>query len=334
MTSLSPKTQATDAAIARTISTLRGDLARVVTGYESVVDDLLIALLARGHILLEGVPGVAKTTLAKTFASASGLTFRRVQFTQDLLPADITGHYFFNQKIQEFELREGPVFANLLLADEVNRAPPKTQSALLESMEERQVTIEGDTRALPDPFMVIATMNPVDVEGVYRLPEAQLDRFMIRTRMTYLTEVDEYRMLEGKLRAKADPPTGVDVDAIHEAQIATTRIHVSDAVLRYLHAITIATRNDKRVLLGASPRAMEQMLAASRALALIRGRDHVLPDDVKNIAPRILNHRLILDVDAEISGLTGDAILDEIARTVPVPKGEHLTAGAAKENHA
>ncbi len=308
--------------IADAIANLRVALARVITGYDDVIDDLLVALLARGHILLEGVPGIAKTTMAKTFATGTGLDFRRIQFTQDVLPADITGHYFFNQKTQEFELREGPVFANLLLADEINRAPPKTQSALLESMEERQATIEGRTRPLMDPFMVIATMNPVDVEGVYRLPEAQLDRFMIRTRMDYLDVESEFLMLQGKLGNPGQIMTALKPSDILAGQQAVSNVHVSEPILRYVHAVALATRSDARVILGASPRAMEQMLAGARALALVRGRTYVLPDDVKAIAPRVLNHRLILDVDAEVQGATGDLVLRDIVNATPVPKGE------------
>ncbi len=310
--------------ISRHLARVREELGRVVVGYQDAVDELLVALLARGHILLEGVPGLAKTSLAKAFADTSGLDFHRIQFTQDLLPADVTGHYFFNQKTMEFEIRKGAIFGNLVLADEINRAPPKTQSALLEAMEERQATIEGRTHPLPDPFLLIATMNPVDQDGVYRLPEAQLDRFMVRTRLTYLDPEDEFRMAV----RLAGPPVRagrlLDVGHVLAAQRAAAGIEVGERVLRYIHAITLATRRDERVALGASPRFIGQATAAARALALIRGRSHVIPDDVKHLAPSILAHRLIVDVDAELAGSTADIIVHHILRHVVVPKGEDV----------
>jgi MoxR-like ATPase len=310
----------TPGSIASELARLRAQVGRVVVGYEDVVDDLLIGLLAQGHVLLEGVPGIAKTTLAKTFAQATSLSFRRVQFTQDLLPADITGHWFYNQKTEDFEVRKGAVFSNFLLADEINRAPPKTQSALLEAMEERQVTIEGRTFALERPFLVVATMNPVDVEGVYRLPEAQLDRFIIRTQMGYLPPEAERAMLLSKLSASPPPVSPVDPKVILDAQEALRRVRVGPETLGYLHDVALATRADPAVTLGASPRAMEQMLGAARALALMDERDYVIPDDVKRAAPKVLNHRLILGVDAEIEGKTGRSVVADVLARVEVPK--------------
>ena len=306
--------------VADELARLRAAVGQVVVGYEDVVEDLLVGLLAQGHVLLEGVPGVAKTTLAKTFAHASGLTFRRVQFTQDLLPADITGHWYYNQKSQDFELRKGAVFSNFLLADEINRAPPKTQSALLEVMEERQVTIEGRTEALERPFLVVATMNPIDIEGVYRLPEAQLDRFMVRTEMGYLDPEVERRMLLSKLdRAGGEVPQA-DRKLLLEAQEMTRRVRASPEVVGYLHDVALATREHRAVRLGASPRAMEQMLNAARALAVLDDRDYLIPDDVKRAAPKVLNHRLILDVDAEMEGEKGASVVADVLARVEVPK--------------
>ena len=312
---------ATFAEYGEAVGALREELARVIIGYETAFEDLLIGITARGHILLEGVPGVAKTTLAKTFAAASGLQFRRLQFTQDLLPADVTGHYFYNQRTQEFDLRPGAVFTDLLLADEINRAPPKTQSALLEAMEERQVTIEGRTMQLPAAFMVVATMNPIDVEGVYRLPEAQLDRFIIRTRLNYLDPAREAEMLTTKLGVGAVPVKPVlKPEFFEQAYRLMQKVHVEPDVLTYLHQVCLSTRDDPGVVLGASPRAMEQLLRAVRARAVIEGRAYVIPDDIKALVPRVLNHRLILDVEAELAGRSAEAILADILGRVPVPK--------------
>ncbi len=293
-----------------------------VVGYNEVVTDLLIALLAKGHVLLEGVPGVAKTTLAKAFSRVLGMSFHRVQFTQDLMPMDITGHFVFDQQKRVFELRKGPVFTNLLLADEINRAPPKTQSAMLETMEERQVTIEGQTIPMEKPFMVVATMNPIDSEGVYRLPEAQKDRFMIRTRMHYLSPELEERMLKLKIQGSqvGDDQKRLKLEAMLQGQELAAKIHVGDETLKYLQRVAAKTREHPDVQVGASPRSMVQMLNASRAYALISGRPYVLPDDIRYVAPRILNHRLILRVDAEAKGKTADDVIREVLNAVPAPK--------------
>jgi len=310
--------------LAKNIAFVRGEVAKAVVGYEGIVDDLLICLMSHGHILMEGVPGIAKTTLAKAFSSVMSLQYSRIQFTQDLLPADIIGHYYFNQKESRFDIRKGPVFSELVLADEINRAPPKTQSALLEAMEERQATIEGTTFKLPSDFVVIATINPIEAEGVYSLPEAQLDRFMFKSCMGYLKPEQEVQMLlkksQGKLGmggiAKADPAL------LGRLKDAAAKAYISDVLLRYISEIIQRTRNVKNLVLGASPRAGEQMLYAAKARAVIGGRDHVLPDDIKAIAPKILNHRMILSVDAEVEGADLDAIIVEIMKSVPVPKGE------------
>jgi MoxR-like ATPase len=293
-----------------------------VVGYDEVVTDLLIGMLGQGHVLLEGVPGVAKTTLTKSFSKTLGLSFHRIQFTQDLMPMDITGHFMYNQENKKFELRKGPIFTNFLLADEINRAPPKTQSAMLECMEERQVSIEGKTLPMMRPFIVVATMNPIDSEGVYRLPEAQKDRFMIRTIMHYVAPELEERMIKIKLaRASIDSEEKrLKVESIVEGQEFTFKIHMGDETIRYLQRVAAATRQHPDIRVGASPRSMTQMLRASQAYALISGRPYVLPSDVKYISPKVLGHRLIMKVEAEAKGKTTGEVLKEVLAAVPEPK--------------
>ncbi|MGB0652309.1 MAG: AAA family ATPase [Thermoplasmatota archaeon] len=301
-----------------------------VVGYAHVVTDLLVGLLGGGHVLLEGVPGVSKTTLAKRFAATTGLQFSRVQFTQDLLPADVTGHTVYDQKSGKFQMRKGPVFTQMLLADEINRAPPKTQSALLESMEERQATIEGETFPLPEPFMVVATMNPIEMEGVYQLPEAQLDRFMVRTRMGYLSREQEREMLASKAKRPTPPdPPRLRTKVITEARELVVKVHVEEELLHYIQAIAEATREHPDVELGASPRAMEQMLRGAQALALLHGRTFVIPDDIKAVARKTIPHRLVLNVDATIDSKDPDTVLDAVLADVPVPTGLRPQAVAA-----
>ncbi|MEA3189937.1 MAG: MoxR-like ATPase [Thermoplasmata archaeon] len=297
-----------------------------VVGYDDVVTDLLIGLLGKGHVLLEGVPGTAKTTTAKSFSNTLGLSFKRLQFTQDLMPQDITGYNMLNPVTKKFELRKGPVFTNFLLADEINRAPPKTQSAMLETMEERQVSIEGTTFPMDSPFIVVATMNPVDSEGVYRLPEAQKDRFMIRTIMHYVAPELEERMIKikiagGKLSA-ADGSDGgrLKIDSIREGMKMREKIYMGDETVRYLQRVAAATRNHPDIRVGASPRSMTQMLNASQAYALISGRPFVLPSDVKYITPKVLGHRLIMKVEAEAKGKTTTEIVKEVLAAIPEPK--------------
>jgi len=292
-----------------------------VVGYDEVVTDLMIGLLAVGHVLLEGVPGTAKTTLAKTFSKTLGMSFKRIQFTQDLMPMDIVGHFMYDQTTKKFELRKGPVFTNFLLADEINRAPPKTQSAMLETMEERQVTIEGKTLPMTKPFIVVATMNPIDSEGVYRLPEAQKDRFMIRTKMGYVGAEQEELMLKIKL-ANADFDTGakrLNVATVLEGQELTYKVKMGDETVRYLQRLAAKTREHPDVNVGASPRSMTQMLRASQAYALISGRRNVHPDDVAYITPKVLCHRIILRVDAEAKGKTAEDVVREVINAVPKP---------------
>ena len=275
------------------------EVSKTVVGKADIVKFLLIALITGGHVLLEGVPGVAKTLIAKTFAKSLGLSFRRIQFTPDMLPSDITGTFVYNPRTQDFNFREGPVFANVILADEINRATPKTQSALLEAMQESQVTVEGFTKPLSDTFMVLATQNPVELHGTYPLPEAQIDRFMFRLIIELPEQDEEVAMLKRgdvtsileKVQAVISP---LEIAAIR--QEVTKMVHVEEDLLRYIVSIVSSTRNDRiRVLLGGSPRSSVQLLAASRCLAAFNGRTYVTPDDVKEMAFPVLNHRLILN---------------------------------------
>jgi MoxR-like ATPase len=299
------------AAARERIDLLRQEVMRVYIGPPRVVDLMLTALLAQGHVLLEGVPGVAKTTLVKAFASALGATVRRIQFTPDLLPADITGTYVLSPKDGAFTLRPGPVFANIVLADEINRAPAKTQSALLEAMQERQVTIEGDRFELPNPFMVLATQNPIDLEGTYPLPEAQIDRFLVRVPIGYPTLKDEVAMLR---MHHVEPPRARPVLSAQELvalQGVARRVHVEDDLYEYAVALTVFTRSHARVLLGASPRASLGIIQAAKAAAVVGGRPFVTPDDVRGVASAVLAHRLVLTADAEGDARAREAVVED-----------------------
>jgi len=295
---------------------LKRQVSRVYIGDSSAVDLLTVALLSRGHVLLEGVPGIAKTTLVKAFAVSLGSSIRRVQFTPDLLPADITGTYVLSPRDGTFTLRAGPIFANVLLADEINRAPAKTQSALLEAMQERQVTIEGDRFELPDPFFVLATQNPVDLEGTYPLPEAQIDRFLVRVPMGYPTPRDEVAML--RTHGIAPPPVGVVLNPtdVLQLQSIAARIHVEDDLYEYAVALTGFTRSHPRVVLGASPRATLGLLRAAKSLAVLAGRPFVTPDDLRFLAGPVLAHRLILVPELEGDPKARSAIVDEACAKV------------------
>jgi MoxR-like ATPase len=271
----------------------------------------VVALLARGHVLLEGVPGIAKTTLVKAFAVTLGCSIRRVQFTPDLLPADITGTYVLNPKDGTFSLRAGPIFANVLLADEINRAPAKTQSALLEAMQERQVTIEGDRFELPDPFFVLATQNPIDLEGTYPLPEAQIDRFLVRVPMGYPSERDEVQMLRSHGISAPEPFVVLSGADVLQLQSIAARVHVEDDIYEYAVALANFTRNHPRVVLGASPRASLGLLRAAKSLAVLQGRPFVTPDDVRFVAPSVLGHRLIMIPELEGDLRARNALVEE-----------------------
>ena len=294
------------------------EVGRVYIGDREVVTLILAAMLARGHVLLEGVPGLAKTTLANAVARAVGCDFRRIQFTPDLLPADITGTYVLNQQRHEFELRRGPIFAQVVLADEINRAPAKTQSALLEAMQERQVTIEGETHRLPEPFVVLATQNPVEQEGVYLLPEAQIDRFLIRIRLDYPTPTDELRML--MTHATTAAPVAAVSSLAELLQIASyvDHVHSEERVLAYAVRLVTATREHGRVALGASPRATLGLVRLARAWSLLHGRDYATPDDLRRLLASVLEHRVMVTTDAAIEGATAADIVEEVARRTPI----------------
>jgi MoxR-like ATPase len=301
------------------LTALRTEVGRVIAGPTSTVDLLATALLAQGHVLLEGVPGVAKTTMVKTFAHALGCSSRRIQFTADLLPSDITGTYVLSPRDGTFSFRAGPIFAHVVLADEINRAPAKTQAALLEAMQEKQVTVDGERFVLASPFFVLATQNPIDFEGTYPLPEAQIDRFLIRIRMGYPTAEEELRMLTLHGASMASAPTAASVlspERVFELQSMASRVHVEESLLAYVIAITTATRRDPRVVLGASPRGTLSMIHAAKAYALLRGRAFVTPDDIRELAPAVLAHRIMLSGEHEGTLDARDNIIREVLKKV------------------
>jgi MoxR-like ATPase len=304
------------------LEAVNAEIGKVVIGYGEQVEDFMMCLITQGHILMEGVPGVAKTTLSKAFTTVCGLSYRRIQFTQDLLPADITGHFFYNQKRGEFEVRKGPLFAGFVLADEINRAPPKTQSALLEAMQERQVTIEGTTYELPNPFMVIATLNPIETEGVYPLPEAQVDRFMIKSRMDYLDAESELNLLKIKSGVGEPLRPVLSEEDLAELRHAITMVHMHESVMGYVRDIMRASRDLEQLDLGLSPRGGIHLMYVSKAHALLSSKGYVIPDDVKAVAHKVLDHRLILSPEAELEGQTRAGITEGLLASVPVPKGD------------
>ncbi len=301
------------------------EVGRVLIGQDALVEQVLIGLLARGHVLLEGVPGLGKTLLVKALGQTLGLSFRRIQFTPDLMPSDVTGSSVYNTKISEFNFVPGPIFAQLVLADEVNRAPAKTQSSLLEAMQDRSVSSDGVTRSLPQPFLVIATQNPVESSGTYPLPEAQLDRFLLKLEIGYPGKAGELQLLKNYVAGFDSNKLEGFAQLLSEAQVlamqdAVTQVRVADEILDYITSIVEKSRSHPAVALGASPRASIGLLAVSRAQALLRGRDFVVPDDVKSHAHGVLRHRLILQPDAELEGTSPDTCVDAILREVPVPK--------------
>ncbi len=308
-------------AIHGTASALRETVERVIVGKTDVVRLALVALLCEGHILLEDVPGTGKTTLAKAIARSLGCSFKRIQFTPDLMPSDITGIHYFDQKTQNFAFREGPLIAQIVLADEINRATPRTQAALLEAMEERQLTVEGETTLLPRPFLVIATQNPVELEGTFPLPEAQLDRFLLRLKLGYPEEDDEDEILARQEHTNpldAVQPV-VSAERLTEMASALQRLHVDPAIRRYAVRIVRETRNEAAFELGASPRASLALFRSARAYAAVSGRDYVLPDDVKTMAPHVLPHRLILSTQTRLHGREIDDLIADVLGRVPVP---------------
>jgi MoxR-like ATPase len=316
----------TDAA-RESLRALRTEVAKAVVGQDAAVTGLVIALLCRGHVLLEGVPGVAKTLLVRTLSAALSLDTKRVQFTPDLMPGDVTGSLVYDARSGQFSFRAGPVFTNLLLADEINRTPPKTQAALLESMEERQVSVEGEPRPLPDPFIVIATQNPVEYEGTYPLPEAQLDRFLLKLTMPLPSRDDEIGILtrhaEGfdpRDLASAGVRPVAGVDDLQAGRDAVRRVSIAPDVLGYVVDLGRATRQSPSLQLGVSPRGATALMSAARAWAWLSGRDYVTPDDVKALARPALRHRVSLRPEAELEGVTTDAVLEGVLGAVPVPR--------------
>ncbi|WP_322818009.1 MoxR family ATPase [Tepidiforma sp.] len=300
---------------------LRENVERVIVGHRDVVDLVLVALLCEGHILLEDVPGTGKTTLAKAIARSLDCSFRRIQFTPDLMPSDITGITYYNQKLGEFVFREGPLLAQVILADEINRATPRTQAALLEAMEERQLTVEGTTVRMPAPFIVIATQNPVELEGTFPLPEAQLDRFLLRLRIGYPSEDDEDRILqrfESANPLEALQPV-IAAPTLLELAASLRHLYVAPGVRRYIVRLVQATRAEPAFELGGSPRATLALFRAARARAAIEGRDFVLPDDAKALVPQVLGHRVILSTQARLRGRDAEALLAEVVERVPAP---------------
>ncbi len=294
---------------------------RIIVGKLDVMRDTLVAFLSNGHVVLEGVPGLAKTYMARTFASVLGCAFKRIQLTVDTLPADLLGSNVFNQKTGEFWFRKGPVFSNLVLADEINRCPPKSQSALLEVMEERQVSTEGITRKLPEPFLIIATQNPVEQEGTYPLPEAQLDRFMFRLILDYPTGSEEAEVVRrkhvgeaGDLRVLADPTT------MMRMQQTCRTVFLDEDIITYIRDIIVKTRNDPQILLGGSPRTSMMLMSGSKTRAAMHGRDYVVPEDVRRLTVQTLNHRLILKPEAELEGLTVERVVSKIMGEVDCPR--------------
>ncbi len=307
--------------IAETAARLRENIQKVIVGKDEIIDIALIAILCEGHLLLEDVPGTGKTTLAKTIAASLGCTFRRVQFTPDLLPSDVTGIYFYSQKATEFEFRPGPIFSQILLADEINRATPRTQSSLLEAMQERQVTVDVATHQLPRPFLVMATQNPIELEGTFPLPEAQLDRFLMKLAIGYPSEQEENEIL---VRFERQDPLDSLEKVIEPAEILQMQrlvreVRVEKSVRNYIVNVSRATRHHDDIELGASPRATMALYHTCQAYASIHGREFVIPDDVKAMAPYVLTHRLIVNPQTRLRGRRPEDVIREVVDTVPVP---------------
>ena len=307
--------------IAETIRLLRENIQKVIVGKDEPILLTLVSMLCEGHVLIEDVPGIGKTMLARALASSLGLSYRRIQFTPDLLPSDVTGLSWFNQKTQEFEFRPGPVMSQVVLADEINRATPRTQSALLEAMQERQVTVDGVTRPQPRPFLVLATQNPIELEGTFPLPEAQIDRFMLRVEIGYPSEVDENNILE---RFRSDDPLEeleavTTPEEILRLQEQRKNIRVEETIRNYIVKVARATREHAEIELGASPRATLSLYQTSQAWAAIQGRDYILPDDVKFMAPHVLTHRLMISTQAQLRGRRPEEMVADIVDSVPVP---------------
>ncbi|MFP4661242.1 MAG: AAA family ATPase [Halanaerobiales bacterium] len=303
------------------IKNIKENINQVIVGKGEVIELLITALLAEGHVLIDDVPGMGKTKMANSLARSMNVDFKRIQFTPDLQPADITGIYYYNQKIGDFKFRPGPIHSNIILADEINRAVPRTQSSLLEAMEERQVTVEGEELKLEEPFIVVATQNPVELEGTFPLPEAQLDRFLLKIDVGYPTQSEEVEIM--KRFKSADPLVNlqavVNTEDILSMRQRVKEVKISDDLLIYISSLCNKTRNDENIKLGVSPRGALALMKASQAYALIRGRDFVLPDDIKYLFPYVISHRLILAYDSEYSGVKKEEIIENILKEVTVP---------------
>lgn len=304
------------------------EVERAVVGKRAALTLILTTVLAGGHVLIEDLPGMGKTLIARSFAAALGLRFTRVQFTPDLLPADLLGSTIYDMRTAQFDFRRGPIFTNMLMADEINRTPPKTQAALLEAMAEGQVSIDGETHRLPEPFIVIATDNPIEFEGTYPLPEAQLDRFAVKVALKYLSEQEETSMLRRRLeRGTAEPTIGevVDADQLLAMQAAVEQVTVHDDVLRYVVSLASATRSHPQVVVGASPRAELDLVQLARARAVLNGRDYVLPEDVKGLAVPAFGHRITLRPEMWVRSMHGADVVDQLLQRLPVPRAPGRT---------
>jgi len=311
--------------VSETCEQIHGELRKVIVGKELVLRKILLGMLTNSHVLIDDFPGLAKTLMARSLAATTRCSFSRVQFTPDLLPADITGTYVFNQKTGDFELRKGPIFTNILLADEINRSPPKTQAALLEAMQERQVTLDGRSHSIASPFLVLATENPIEFEGVYQLPEAQLDRFIMRLGVGYPERNEELQILKGRMARRHDEfviESVASPETILEMQTAVEAVHVDDDVLSYMVDIVRETRLHAQVEVGVSPRGTLALLKLSRANAAFDGRDYVIPDDIKKIAIEALSHRIIAKAESWVRGFDSSEIIGEVLHKVPVPRVE------------
>jgi MoxR-like ATPase len=309
-------------------SKLINNLEKVIVGKRQTIESIVVCLLCQGHVLIEDVPGVGKTVLARSLAKSLGCSFNRLQFTPDMLPSDVTGVSIFDQSKRVFEFRPGPIFAQIILVDEINRATPKTQAALLESMEEKQVTVDGVTHMLPIPFMVLATQNPIEYEGTFPLPEAQLDRFLMRVRLGYPNQTDEIEILD---RQQLQHPietlySVIEIDELREAMDAIKRVYVSKPVKRYVVDLVNLTRQSSDVYLGASPRGSLALYRTGQAVAALSGRDFVLPDDIKGLAKQVLAHRIIVGPAARLRELTAEKIVEETLENLPVPGGDYQAA--------
>lgn len=312
-------------ALSEAVAQIKQSLGKVIVGQKDTIDLLIAGLLADGHILLEGVPGVAKTLTAKLVAKCISATFSRIQFTPDLMPSDVLGTAVFSPKTAEFQFRQGPIFGNIILVDEINRAPAKTQSALFEAMEERQITVDGNTYVLEEPFMVLATQNPIEQEGTYRLPEAQLDRFLFKVEVKYPTLEEEITILENQHQQKtvdqlAEITAVLSVDEIKSLRATIKSLFVEPKLLAYAAQITHETRNNKSLYLGASPRASLAMVNSAKAIAAMAGRDFVTPDDIVKVATPVLSHRIMLSPEKEMEGLTAADIVAQIIKKIEVPR--------------